>query len=82
MDCPPKYHPNHLGLRCTALPRHLMALITSGSVPFSAIGSPRAGETHATLPKKATVAIGATVIPLHPHLPLVGISIVIERGRQ
>ena len=27
--------PNHLGLRCNALPEHQMALITSGCAPFS-----------------------------------------------
>ena len=33
MGDPPKYDPNHLGLRCSALPEHQMALITSGCVP-------------------------------------------------
>ena len=27
--------PNHLGLRCNAVPEHQMALITSGCVPFT-----------------------------------------------
>ena len=31
---------------------------------------------------RARVAVGKTVILLHPHLPLVGVSIVIERERQ
>ena len=34
MDNPPKRWPNHLGLRCNALPEHQMALINSGCVPF------------------------------------------------
>ena len=34
MDYPPKDDPNHLGMRCIALPEHQMALITSGCVPF------------------------------------------------
>ena len=31
----PNDDPNHLGLRCNALPEHQMALITSGCLPFS-----------------------------------------------
>ena len=34
MDYPPKYDPNHLELRCNALPEHQMARITSVCVPF------------------------------------------------
>ena len=38
MDYPTKDDPNHLGLRCKALPEHQMALINSGCVPFRAAG--------------------------------------------
>ena len=34
MDYPPKHEPEHLGLRCNALPEHQTALIISGCVPF------------------------------------------------
>ena len=38
MDCPLKYDPTHLDLRCNALPEHQMASITSGCVFFSPPG--------------------------------------------
>ena len=50
-----------------------MALITSGCVPFRYIKKK-------TTPKVAPDE--SSVILLHPPLPLVGVSIVIERERQ
>ena len=50
---PPKDDPNHLGLRCNALPEHQMALITSGCVPLRRDGWwPNALPGHRAAPQE------------------------------
>ena len=71
--------PNHLGLRCDALPAHQMARIASDCA--RAPGRSRWPRTSSRA-TAARLAVGETVILLHPLLPLVGVSIGIESGCQ
>ena len=76
MDCPPKHGPNHLGMRCNALPGDQTARITSGCVcppgcVFDIESDPvEQHDLSASLPAvKAQLAVDETVIllTLSPH---------------
>ena len=45
-------------------------------------GSPAAGAQSGPATSEPCLAVGETVILPHPPLPLVGVSIAMERGRQ
>ena len=83
IDYPPIYGSNHLGLRCSAPPEHQMILIISGSVPSSRARAVPAGPLRqGALADPEPEGSHRASILLHLPLPAVGVSIVMERGRQ